>query len=113
MVVDDDANIRSLLKIKLEAFGLRVISAYDGQVGYAKALSENPDLIITDHNMPTSSSDHMLSNIRGNNVTKDIPVIVITSQKVNGRKDYALQRDLTGRCSAIAYLEKPVDLKRC
>jgi len=111
LVVDDDPNIRSLLKIKLEVLGFKVISAYDGQEGYAKALSENPDLIITDHNMPTANSDYMLSNIRANNATKNIPSIVITAQKIGNQRDHALQRDLTGRCGAIAYFEKPVDFE--
>lgn len=111
LIVDDDPTFRSLLKLKLQTLGLKVISAYDGQEGYAKALSEIPDLIITDHIMPNSTSLHMLSNIRRNNMTANIPVIVITAQKFNGERDHALERELTGRHGAIAYLEKPVDFE--
>jgi CheY-like chemotaxis protein len=108
LVVDDDPNMRSLVKIRLQAFGLKVISAFDGEEGYAKALTDNPDMIITDHVMPGASSTEMIAKIRRNQLTKDIPIIVMTAQKFDGGKDYALERDLIGRCGAIAYLEKPL-----
>lgn len=108
LVIDDDPNVRLMLKIKLQALGLTVISAFDGQEGYEKALSGNPDLIITDHIMPDANSYHMLANIRRNNLTKNIPVIAISGQKFDGQRDHALERELIGRHGAIAYLEKPV-----
>lgn len=108
LVVDDDPNMRSLVKIRLQAFGLKVISAFDGEEGYARALAENPDLIITDHVMPGTTGIDMVAKIRRNQLTQDIPIIVMTAQKFDGERNYALERDYTGRCGALAYLEKPL-----
>ncbi len=108
LVVDDDSNMRSLVKARLQAFGVTVITAFDAEEGYAKAMTENPDLIITDHVMPGASSADMIAKIRRNQLTQDIPVIVMTAHRFDGEKDYALERDLIGRCGAIAYLEKPL-----
>ena len=52
LVVDDEADIVTILQMRLEAGGYAVISASDGNNGYAKAKSENPDLIILDVMLP-------------------------------------------------------------
>ncbi len=109
LVIDDDPQITKALEFRLGALGLKVIRSPNAKVGALLAKTECPDLIITDQNMPEMSGEYLIIKLKGEEQTKDIPVIVITGQKVDGLEDLALKRELLGRRGAVAYLTKPVD----
>ncbi len=110
LVVDDDLRITAVMKYRLEAFGLTVFRAKDATEGAAMAVKELPDLIITDYNMPGGSSgENMVFTLKRIETTKNIPVIVVTGQNMDGRTDFVLRREMLGRGGAQAYLEKPYD----
>ncbi|HEX2488480.1 MAG TPA: response regulator, partial [Blastocatellia bacterium] len=52
LVVEDDQNLRLTLTELLQMEGFTVVSARDGDEGYLQAMAHQPDLVITDLNMP-------------------------------------------------------------
>ncbi len=79
LVVDDDEAINELIKINLELSFYKVITALDGNKGYALAKQEQPDLIVLDVMMPEVDGYTVAKRIRENESTKDIPIIMLTA----------------------------------
>jgi len=73
------------------------------------AMTELPDIIITDHRMPGISGERLLMNLKYNDVTKNIPVIMVTGVTFDGGEDYALKRQVLGPGGAVSFLNKPLD----
>jgi DNA-binding response OmpR family regulator len=80
LVVDDEANIVTLLQTWLETIGCRVESANDGESGVCKALELSPDLILMDGMMPRMSGFDACKKLKEEPATRDIPVIFLTVQ---------------------------------
>ena len=110
LVVDDDPQLLQALRIRLSAYGAKVVSAENGRQGFAVALTEMPDVIVTDFMMPGGSGEYLLANLKREPETKNIPVIVLTGRTFEGSEDVALKRHMTGHIGAQAYFTKPVDL---
>ncbi len=79
LVVDDDEAINELIKINLELSFYKVLTALDGNKGYALAKQELPDLVILDVMMPEVDGYTVAKRIRENESTKDIPIIMLTA----------------------------------
>jgi DNA-binding response OmpR family regulator len=77
LVIDDQANVRTLLKDYLSNQGYRVVQAQDGQQGLFVARHEHPDLVLLDIMMPNMDGFQFLSAFRKES---DIPVIVVTAR---------------------------------
>lgn len=78
LVVDDDINIRKLLRQELEAEDYRVREASNGLEAIAHIKQERPDLIITDVCMPELGGFEMTTQIKNDPAFKTIPVIVLS-----------------------------------
>ncbi len=90
LVVDDSPTVRKLISGKLEKCGHSVISAVDGMDALAKINEVIPDLILLDITMPRLDGYQVCKLIRNNDITKDIPVVMISGKdgffdKVRGR----------------------------
>lgn len=90
LVVDDSATVRKLVSGKLEKCGLDVICAVDGMDALEKINESIPDLILLDITMPRMDGYQVCKLIRGNEATKDVPVVMISGKdgffdKVRGR----------------------------
>ena len=79
MLVEDDKSLREIYGIRLEAEGYQIVSAGDGEEALALAISEKPDLILSDVMMPKISGFDMLDIIRSTPETKDMKVIMMTA----------------------------------
>lgn len=80
LIIDDDENAVELLSSMIEPEGFETIKAYSGKEGIEKLFSEQqPDIVILDLMMPETSGFDVISSLRGNERTKDIPLIVCTS----------------------------------
>lgn len=79
LLVDDEPDLVSTVRYRLEFSHCEVITAADGKEGLEKAASEKPDLILLDTNMPVMNGHEMLERLRNNPNLKDIPVIMLTA----------------------------------
>lgn len=104
MVVDDEASIVSLLKANFEAEEYDVVEAFDGASAITKAMSEKPDAIILDINMPVMTGLEVCVKLRGSAETKNIPIIMLSAyaQSTDVEKSLA--------CGATAHMTKPFSL---
>lgn len=79
LIVEDDEDFTSILKIKFTSEGFDVVSAKDGEEGVSLAESEKPDLIISDVLMPKMDGLEMAKKIKG--VNKNVIIIFLTNVK--------------------------------
>ncbi len=103
LVVDDEIELVNVIKIRLEANGYEVISAYDGQEALEKAKKENPDLIILDLIMPKMDGYKALSMLKDDQCYAKTPIIILTG---SGVKEY---EKFSQGFFPEAYITKPVD----
>ena len=80
LIVDDEAHIVHIIRYKLEREGYQVVTAGDGQEAYDLAQSVEPDLIVTDFQMPVLSGYEMCVKLHGSEVTADTPVVMVTAR---------------------------------
>ncbi len=90
LVVDDSPTVRKLISGKLEKCGHSVISAVDGMDALAKMNEIIPDLVLLDITMPRLDGYQVCKLIRNNEITKNIPIVMISGKdgffdKVRGR----------------------------
>lgn len=82
LVVDDIDNNREVIKGYIEGSKIELFEAVDGQDGINKAKEILPDLILMDIKMPVLSGDKAISILKKDEVTKDIPIIVISASSL-------------------------------
>jgi CheY-like chemotaxis protein len=80
VVADDDAVLRSLLVLNLEAEDLNVYEAQNGAQALQLALTHQPDLIILDVMMPVHDGLKVLRALKDEPTTADIPVVLLTAR---------------------------------
>ncbi len=78
LVVDDDENTVKFLTAALAQNGYETIGAHNGKEGLEKVQSENPDLVLLDVMMPKKTGFVLFKQLRRDEKTKDIPVIMLT-----------------------------------
>ena len=101
LVVDDDEDLRVLVRKSLSRAGHRVIEADNGIEGLELIGSQAPDLVVLDLNMPEVDGFEVLRRIRANEANRALPVIVLTAQ---GDEESAKQSFERG---ATDFLPKP------
>lgn len=109
LVVDDEADMREFIMAVLEDDGCEFITAENGDDGIAKARSESPDLVILDVQMPVKDGFQTLTELRADEATASIPVIMLTgiTERTGLKFDAASIGEFHG-CEPDAYLEKPI-----
>ena len=100
LVVDDSITTRTLEKNILEAIGFDVHVAIDGAEAWQRILEIDPDIIVSDVEMPKMNGLELTKLLKASPVTKDIPVILLTSL---GKPE---QREAGLAAGADAYLVK-------
>lgn len=109
LVVDDDRLLTEAIQAALVDEGFDVLCAHDGEEAFHIAFAEEPDLILSDYNMPGGSGGHLCRRLNDSVVTRDIPTIIMTRKSAYGGKNYALEREMLGRAGVAAFLTKPID----
>lgn len=79
LVVDDDENIRDVLKHTLEPRGYKVVTAHDGPTALALMPELRPALIVLDINMPRMNGFEVVSRIKRTPETKHTPIVIFTA----------------------------------
>jgi chemosensory pili system protein ChpA (sensor histidine kinase/response regulator) len=101
MVVDDSMTVRRVTQRLLEREGYHVLLAKDGVDALEQLQGMPPDLMLVDIEMPRMDGFDLTRNVRGDERTKDIPIIMITSRSADKHRNYALQLGVN------AYFGKP------
>lgn len=95
LIVDDDGYTVELLSSMIESEGFEVIKAYSGREDLQKLFSNpQPDMLIVDLMMPEISGFDLISSMRADIRTKDIPLIVCTSSELTGKNLEKLNNEL-------------------
>lgn len=100
LVVDDSINTREIEKSILEAYGYNVITAEDGEEAFEKTRETLFDLIVTDVEMPRMDGFTLTKKLRGDELYRNVPIIIVTSLE----KDEDKKRGIT--VGANAYIVK-------
>jgi CheY-like chemotaxis protein len=102
LIIDDDENTVELLNSMLEPDGFEIIKAYSGKEGIEKLFSEKkPDILILDLLMPEISGFDVISSLRANENTKNLPLIVCTSGEFTEKNIEELNNELKGYLISI------------
>src|SRR5918997_5520525 len=101
LVIDDEAPIRLLCRVNLEAEGMEVLEAADGPSGLDKARSERPDVILLDVMMPGLDGWRVAEQLLDDPQTTRIPIVFLTARA--GFRDRAKGLDIGG----VDYITKP------
>ncbi|MCE7936304.1 response regulator [Candidatus Saccharibacteria bacterium CPR2] len=79
LIVEDDESLRKSLEEKLTHEGFEVVSVVNGNEAFDAAKTYKPQLILLDIILPTKSGWEVLQNLKGNDTTKSIPVLIISN----------------------------------
>jgi DNA-binding response OmpR family regulator len=101
LVIDDEAPIRLLCRVNLEAEKMDVIEAADGPSGVVKARDERPDVILLDVMMPGLDGWRVAEQLLEDDRTSGIPIIFLTARAEF--RDRARGLDIGG----VDYVTKP------
>jgi chemosensory pili system protein ChpA (sensor histidine kinase/response regulator) len=101
MVVDDSLTVRKVSQRLLEREGYHVMLAKDGVDALEQMQDRLPELMLVDIEMPRMDGFDLTRNVRGDERTKEIPIIMITSRSADKHRNYALQLGVN------AYFGKP------
>ena len=101
LIVDDEIHIIQVVAIKLKNNGFEVVTANNGQKALEAALEHKPDVIVTDYQMPVMDGLELIKNLRKQEQTAQIPVIMLTA------RDFAIEPEAVEQLKISACLSKP------
>jgi CheY-like chemotaxis protein len=82
LVVDDQPDVRDVVRRTLEQAGWEVVEAEDGRVGIERAADMAPDLVILDLMMPVMDGFDFLRELRDTEKGRDLPVLILTAKEL-------------------------------
>jgi two-component system cell cycle response regulator DivK len=106
LLVEDHEEIWDFLSRRLKRRGHEVILATDGQQGVDQALTERPDVILLDMNLPIMDGWTAAGLIKANSASSAIPIIALTAHAMSGDREKAIA------AGCDDYHAKPVDFSR-
>ena len=106
LLVEDNEDNLIVYRTILDHVGYRVIEARDGEEGVARALAEQPDLILMDVSLPKMDGWEATRRIKAEPGTREIPIIAVTAHALDDDREKATQVGCDG------YLAKPVAPRR-
>jgi two-component system phosphate regulon response regulator PhoB len=105
LVADDEIHIIHVVAIKLRNNGYEVIAANNGAEAYDLACREKPDIVVTDYQMPLMTGIELITKLRGDERTKEIPVILLTA------RSFAVTQEQQESLGVASCLSKPFSPK--
>ncbi len=103
LAIDDENDVLLIIKTALSGQGYDVLTASNGYDGLAMAEDQKPDLILLDLRMPEMDGMEVLEQLRDNEKTQSIPVIVLTGLSEKAKIREALDKGIT------YYIVKPFE----
>jgi two-component system alkaline phosphatase synthesis response regulator PhoP len=120
MVIEDEKEIRELVRYNLERAGFRVHTAANGDEGLRQAFASRPDAMVLDLMLPGRHGLEILRELREEPATRDLPVVVLTARSAemdkllgfeHGADDYLTKpfspRELVARLKALLRRAQP------
>jgi CheY-like chemotaxis protein len=104
LVVDDDPDGRNLYSYALEAAGFRVEEAGDGFEAVDKSYKLKPQIILMDLLMPRLDGWEVVTWLKKNPITSDIPIVAVT-----GAEEEVRRRAVVAGCQAVLVKPCPSD----
>ena len=101
LYVEDNEMNRKIVRDLLKRTNYKLVEAFDGEAGVAKALEIRPDLVLMDVQLPKMSGIDATRRLRAASETAATPILVITSFALSGDEQKAKEAGATG------YLAKP------
>ena len=108
LCVDDDEDMLRLLRMRLRACGINVLTATSAMQALWIAMKEMPDIVITDYRMPEGSGEYLIGRLKAVPALRNTPVIVVTVASGGLKRDFALERRFLGEFGVGAFLSKPL-----
>jgi len=105
LVIDDEIHVIQLAQLGLGTEGFVILAAMTGTEGLEKALSERPDLILLDINLPDLSGLEVCRKLKSNDMTRDIPVLILSAMG----QQHDVEKGL--KAGAADYVTKPFKVK--
>lgn len=102
LLVEDDADTRSALAMLFELEGFEVVNAVDGEEAYLRAITEHPDLIVTDINMPKVSGLDLIRLVREDGRIAGVPIVAMSAVEKQ-------QLNRAIELGAVAACQKPIE----
>ena len=106
LVVDDSTTITNMLRMGLMQQGFNVVVCNNGDDAYEKALELNPDLIISDIELPGVNGVQLVKYLKEQPALRNTPIVIISSRESRG----AAAREM--RISASAFISKPFTMDK-
>lgn len=107
LLVEDNSDLRNIYATILQIRGYRVMEAADGESGIRRAHELRPNVVLTDIQLGAVDGFEVVGSLKGNQETRDIPVIAVTAEDRLGRAGDNPCWTLFDDC-----LQKPVALDR-
>ena len=101
LVVEDEKDVRDMIRIHLKAAGFDVVEAHNGAEGLVLAKQDLPTVIILDLMMPEMSGVEVCRALRRNPATSRIPILMLTAKSMEDDKVAGFE------CGADDYVTKP------
>ena len=99
--IDDSRMVHMVVSKALKPFAVTLLTAANGEEGFAKAIQEKPDVILLDITMPVLDGIETLSKLREEQQTQGIPVLMLSADAAKDRVDRAIE------LGAKHFLSKP------
>lgn len=104
LIVDDEADLVSVLRIGLEIEGFEVIAAGDGEEGLRKAREDRPELVVLDLMLPKLDGYRVCRALKFDERYRNLPIVILSAR--SGEQDRRLAFDM----GADAFVSKPYDM---
>ena len=102
LIIDDSAETRLLLSLRLKAQGYRTVFAADAREAITRARQAQPDAILLDLGLPGSNGFLVLERLKATATLAPIPVIIVSAEEP------AVAQAKAVAIGATAYLQKPL-----
>ena len=100
LVVDDDPDVRQVVRWALEDAGFNVLTASDGPTAFAQAQLRPPGVVVLDHGLPSTDGTRVAAGLR-QICGEHLPILIVTA---DGRA-----AEKARRAGAYAFIHKPFD----
>lgn len=106
LIIDDDDNVRTSLRMALEDANYEIVEASDGESGLKRFREDPTDLVITDIIMPEKEGIELISDLR-----KEFPDVKIIAISGGGRAGNNIYLNTSLTLGAMKTFSKPIDLE--